>query len=320
MPHHINTLIVGAGNMAQAYFKILQSFHIAPYVLCRSQETANTFFEKTGYKAIPGGLKNWLSQNPLNENWNVIIATPIEHLAENIIDLLNAGAKNILVEKPGFLTLEQGHKILELCNQMSAKVHIAYNRRFYSSVFEAEKIIQKDGGITSIQFEFTEWSHIIEPLKKGPLVKERWFLSNSTHVVDLAFFLGGRPQEYHFYTKGGNNWHPSATNFVGSGITDKDILFSYASNWEAPGRWAVEILTKEHRLYLKPMEKLQIQAKGSVQIQNVEIDETLDLEYKPGLYAMTKALLEKEFTRFIDIQGQINNFHLYYQMANYKDE
>ena len=35
----------------------------------------------------------------------------------------------------------------------------------------------------------------IEKLNKVPGIKENWFLGNSTHVVDLAFYLGGKPKQ-----------------------------------------------------------------------------------------------------------------------------
>lgn len=50
-----------------------------------------------------------------------------------------------------------------------------------------KKIIAEDGGITSFNFEFTEWAHVIEKLDYPREVFENWFFVNSTHVVDLAF-------------------------------------------------------------------------------------------------------------------------------------
>ena len=72
----------------------------------------------------------------------------------------------------------------------------------------------------------------------------------------------------------------------------KNALFSYHANWEAPGRWSVEILTPKHRLYFKPMETLQIQEIGSVAVNPVQIDDTLDKEFKPGLYLQVKSFLD----------------------------
>ena len=35
---------------------------------------------------------------------------------------------------------------------------------------------------------------------------------------------------------------------AGAGVTENGALFSYHANWEAPGRWSVEIMTKKRRL------------------------------------------------------------------------
>jgi len=318
MPYHIKILLVGAGNMSQAYFKVLKALEITPTVLCRSENTAQKFFDETGGQAISGGLNNWLEKNTLDESWKVIIATPVEVLYDNIIELLNHGAKDILVEKPGFISSAEGQNIIELAQKHQAKVHIGYNRRFYASVYALEDFIQKDGGLQSVQFEFTEWGHVIEKIEKGPKVKEHWFLANSTHVVDLVFFIAGIPVDYNFNTSGGLSWHPSASVFVGSGKTDKNVMFSYTSNWEAPGRWAIEFMTNQHRLYLKPMEKLNIQVKGSVAVNEFKIDDSLDIEFKPGIYKMVESFLENDYSRLVPIAKQAEFLNIYNEMANYQ--
>ena len=116
-----------------------------------------------------------------------------------------------------------------------------------------QDIIKLDAGVTSFNFEFTEWANTIEPLVKAEGIKEKWFLGNSTHVVDLAFYLGGKPKKISTFTSGSLVWHPSSSVFAGAGITDKDILFSYSANWESAGRWTVEVLTKDNKLIFEPM-------------------------------------------------------------------
>ena len=64
-------------------------------------------------------------------------------------------------------------------------------------------------------FEFTEWAHRIGPLVKAPGVKERLVLGNSTHVIDLAFYLGGLPTELNALVAGGLEWHPQWLRFRG---------------------------------------------------------------------------------------------------------
>lgn len=276
--------LVGAGPMAQDYVKVLNDIDADYLVIGRGQESANQFYKKTEVLPFTGGLDKFLKANPAKCS-HAIIAVGVEALAQTTMDLLNYGIKNILVEKPAGLNKDEIEKVAALTKEKKANVFVAYNRRFYASVFKAQEIIEQDGGVTSFNFEFTEWAHTIEPLKNAPGVKENWFLANSSHVVDLAFYLGGKPKEISSYTAGGLIWHPSASIFVGSGVSENGALFTYQANWESAGRWSVEMLTKEHRLILRPLEKLQIQKRGRSQINFVDdIDYSADEKNKPGLF------------------------------------
>ena len=137
--------------------------------------------------------------------------------------------------------------------------------------------------------------------KADPEEKKRWILHNSSHVIDLAFYLGGEPQEMYSFSKGGFEWHPNGTIFTGAGVSKNGALFSYHSNWDAPGRWGVEILTRNHRLIFRPLEKLQIQKLKSVIIEEVKLDDELDIKFKPGLYRQLIAFLEGDKSNFITI-------------------
>jgi hypothetical protein len=65
--------------------------------------------------------------------------------------------------------------------------------------------------------------------------------------------VGGTPVELATFTAGAFAWHPAASAFAGAGRTDRDVLFSYHSNWAAPGRWGLEVLTSKHRLIFRPL-------------------------------------------------------------------
>jgi len=210
-------------------------------------------------------------------------------------------------------------ELVNLSEIKKANIYIAYNRRYFASVIKAKEIIEQDGGVVSFNFEFTEWAHVIAPLKKGNDVKEKWFLSNSTHVVDLAFNIGGIPKEFSSFTNGSLDWHPSASVFCGAGISENGALFNYTANWERAGRWGVEILTKNNKLILRPMEKLQIQKRGTILETFVtDIDYSLDDNFKPGLYLQTKNFLKNNFDNMCSIKEQNNNVEIYNKIANYK--
>lgn len=302
--------IIGAGTIAQEYAKVLQALNKQYQIIGRGEEKARQVEEALGCKVITGGLDSFLSSNPVLPE-AAIVATNLGSLAPNTMTLVKFGVKRILCEKPGFLFPEECEQVAKVANNNNAEVFLAYNRRFFASVLEAERIIAEDGGLKSFNFEFTEWGHVIAKYNKPQDELSNWFYANSTHVVDLAFFLGGTPVEMINYSKDEADWH-KPINFAGAGRTDKDVLFNYQANWDAPGRWAVELLTSQHRIYLKPMEQLQLQDKGSVKVYPVEIDDYLDKVFKPGFYLETKAFLEGDYKRLCSIQQQISHVRQIY--------
>lgn len=205
------------------------------------------------------------------------------------------------------------------------QVEIAYDCRFYTSVQKLRQLVVADGGITSGVFEFTEWSHRLRDLKKAPGVKEHWLLANSTHVIDLAFaFIGlsaeGQWQAWH---GGSLIWHPAAARFHGAGMSERSIPFTFQPDWEAPGRWVVELLTRRNRYLLRPREGLKAIPLGSVDPQPIELDDSLDRQFKPGLFRQCEAFLgthpgqtDQLCSLQEHLQEQLEAFPVYYRIAD----
>lgn len=312
-----NIWLIGAGGMAQDYIKVLQGLDKKFIVIGRSEETAKKCKVNTGCEIQIGGLEQYLLLKPEICS-NAIVAVGIEKLYQTTKELLDYGVTSILVEKPGALYEWQFRELKNLVKEKNANVIIAYNRRFYASVIKAQEIIKQDGGVSSFNFEFTEWSHVIGPLLKADGVKEKWFLGNSTHVVDLAFYLGGNPKEISCFSNGSLSWHPTASNFSGAGVSENGALFNYQANWESAGRWSIEILTKKNRLIFKPMEKLQIQKRGAIsQLFDETIDYTIDEKFKPGLFLQTKNFIHNNFEGMCMIDEQFEMLSTYIKIANY---
>lgn len=294
--------IIGAGTIAQEYAKIVTALGYDYIAIGRGSEKAEIFRQALHHDVIEGGLENYIATQPELPEY-AIVATNLSSLSATCHALMDYGVRNILCEKPGFLFPEDCAAVAKKAESTHTHLYLAYNRRYFASTLAAENIITEDGGIKSFNFEFTEWGHVIEKLNKPEADLQNWFYANSTHVVDLAFFLGGIPAEWNAFAGGKLSWHTPAV-FAGAGITDNGALFSYQANWAAPGRWGVELLTAKHRLYLRPMEQLQIQEIGSVAINPVAIDDALDKQYKPGFYLETKAFLEGNTERLCTIEHQ----------------
>lgn len=311
-----NIWLVGTGSMARDYTKVLAALKCEVVAIGRSVESVEKFKAETRIPAMCGGLGEYLKTNPIVPD-AAIVAVGVEDLSAVARELIEYGVKQILLEKPGALEMEDLLALQEVAILLGAEVFIAYNRRFYTSVQEAKKRIDLDGGALSFNFEFTEWNHVIEGLKKDRRVKEAWFMANSTHVADMAFFLGGAPETIHCLHRGSLDWHKASARFAGAGVSSGDVLFSYTANWDAPGRWSVEILTKSYRFIFKPLEALQVVHKGQVVVEDVPIDDELDRSFKPGLYCQVREFLNGKTEQLCGLDYQLKMFAIYNQMAGY---
>jgi len=310
----MHILLVGAGAMAIEYSKVLDDLKVNYTVLGRGEESARVFEKETGKKIIKGGLESKYEE--IRENpTHAIITSTLESLESNAIFVLKKGIKNVLIEKPGAVNPAGLESIEALSNMMGSRTFIGYNRRFYSSVLKAEELIEEDGGLSSFIFEFTELSHKIEKIKKTEFQLNNWFIGNSTHVLDTAFYFGGKPKEFSSFISGGIHWHPHASVYVGAGVTEKEIPFSYHANWSAPGSWKLELLTKKNRYIFRPFEKLHVQRLGSFEINEIDIDDKLDIAYKPGLYGQVNAFLYSYHSnRLLSVQESYQMMKCYFKM------
>jgi len=312
-------LVVGSGFMAAEYLKVLAFLKKDVVVVGRGEEKINLLkIEFPQFTYYIGGLEGFI-QNRSDLPEYAINTTNIDQLKSTTCLLLKAGINNILVEKPGDIYVDGLREIADLASTNNSNVLIAYNRRFYSSVIALMKEATADGGVTSAHFEFTEWVHTIDAEHYNKEVLKKWIISNSSHVIDTVFAIIGFPKILNPYVQGQNNlsWHPSGTIFTGSGISEQNKPFTYHSNWEGPGRWAIEINTNKRKFYLKPMEKLQQQLKGSVQVNDVEVDDKLDIDFKPGLFLQTQYFLKQQFEGFQTIHGQLIATEEYDKMGGY---
>lgn len=316
----MSVLLVGSGNMSTEYLKVLNSLSVNTVVVGRSKKNVDKLAAKfPEYRFIDGGLNAYLQKNSGTIPEMVIVAVNIAQLQDCAIQLLKAGVKKMLIEKPGALNSEGLEAINKLSKEQGAQVYIAYNRRFYNSISTLVSLAEKEGGIQSVHFEFTEWPHMIDTNFFSRPELERWILSNSTHVIDTVFHLIGKPSTLytHVSKDKGVEWHPSGAIFAGMGISDRKIPFTYHSNWESAGRWAIEVMTNHNRYYLKPMEKLAVQKKGTIALEEYQLQGEEDVNYKPGLYQMIQAFVSGKKTVLCSLAEHIQHFNNYKTIAGY---
>lgn len=302
-------VLIGTGYMGLEYAKVLKAQGIDFTAVGRGQRSAQAFQQQIGITPSTGGADQFLSISKDSFS-KAIVAVSGDQLGKVVLALIKKGVKSILVEKPGGLDQKEIRQILIAAHKHSLKVFIAYNRRFYSSVIEAQKIIAKDSGALSFHFEFNEPGYKIPQLEDSKKIQQNWLLHNSTHVIDLAFFLCGSPKTLSTHTSGFLSCCRSSAIFTGFGVSTNEAPFTYHANWLAPGRWGLEIMTKNHRLIFRPMEKLKAQKHGSFEIIDINIDDKLDTEFKPGIYREVQSFLEDEHS-LCEIEKQVENLKWY---------
>ncbi len=317
----MDILILGSGYMANEYLKVLSNTKFKVLVIGRSEKKIDDL--KKNYPNVfffSGGIQNFLmSGEKLPEICFNCVS--IENLFETTISLINNNVKKILVEKPGSLNVEHLKSMQKAALDFDADVYIGYNRHFYSSVQKLKECCYNDGGITSLNFEFTEWIHTINEKDYSKESLQKWMMSNSSHVIDLVFHLIDYPKDLYCIQGGKDNisWHKSGSIFVGCGISNQNIPFSYHSNWESSGRWSIEISTYIGRYLLMPMEILQFKKKGTINYIEIEIDDKLDKDFKHGVFNQINSFLNNEFKNLVSLEDQIKNIIYINKIAGYLD-
>ncbi|MFH1091952.1 MAG: Gfo/Idh/MocA family oxidoreductase [Pseudomonadota bacterium] len=262
-------LIIGAGWMARQYGQALKSLGVSDMsFLARSESSAAACAGEFNGRGRWGGYKECLPAcKPCDLT---IIATPIHELKSAALEAMACGQKNILVEKPGSLYSSEFPAWEKEAELSGARVRLAFNRLCYPNLWKLRELIDQDGGISSCRYTFTELISSINFNKENEDVYQRWGIANSLHVIGLAHALIGLPVEMCSYRRGGLDWHPVASKFVGAGVTDQGVHFSYLADWDSAGRWGVEIMTPEYAYRLMPLEKLFRCRRGSFDWEPVE--------------------------------------------------
>lgn len=314
-------LVVGGGEMGRAHAKALAALLPGRVAVWAPSVRNRQLVLDEGAQFVGGqGLEAAVAAF---QPTHAVVAAPVEELPVVTRTLLALGLRALLIEKPAVLDVQSGRALQAAASEAGASIGVAYNRRFYAAVRTARAMIKKSGeSLTSIGFEFTEWSHVIEGLtNQSELTKARWLLANSMHVIDMALFSCGlpRPEASTFIHAGSLPWHPSAAIFAGAGLTADGTPFSYSANWDAPGRWGVEWITPSTRYIFRPMEKLQVMRRGSVAIEEIALIDDLDQRFKPGVYLQDQAFLTGQADLIPDLGQAVALTELANKMAGYPD-
>lgn len=290
-------LLVGAAWMANEYCKALQALGISDVtILSQSLERSGLLGETYGFEVLDGGYEK---RFPELGNFDLVILSLPEHECMSALDLaIQHGQHQILVEKPGSL---YSHRLQEAHTRVgNARVRVAYNRVTYPNYWMLADRLKAEGGATSVHYMITELVHTI-PFGNNPVdFYERWGCANTLHVISMVHALVGMPVDWQAYQNGGFDWHPSGDRFHGAGITDQDCLFSYQGDWTSPGRWGVEVHTRENSYRMIPMEQLHVCPVGQFEYEHLPCELPYP-EVKQGVAEQLAVMLDPSLERDVPL-------------------
>ncbi|MBI4620255.1 MAG: Gfo/Idh/MocA family oxidoreductase [Desulfobacterales bacterium] len=294
-----SVLILGGGKMGKEFSNALLAMNIHNFtIITANGRTAMECRSAFECRIMNGGYQANVLKGDVYDL--VIIATPVHELIPAVRHVISCGNTNILVEKPCSVYSSELRALASELEDSGVRVRVGYNRRTYPNLWKLKELAKIDGGITSCRYTFTEILRTIIFDNNHPDAYERWGITNSLHVISTAHFLIGMPNELSRYLIGGLSWHPIASRFVGAGLTEKDILFSYLADWDSAGRWGIEIMTPQNAYRLVPLEKLFCCPKSSFEWELVETTSAFP-DVKQGIAEEVAIMLYPEMEKTIPL-------------------
>ncbi|MFQ6026875.1 MAG: Gfo/Idh/MocA family oxidoreductase [Dehalococcoidia bacterium] len=291
--------VVGYGYMGRHYLQTLQALGVKRIHVCSRSEASVADLKGTeGVTVVSGGYQKW-EVNPLPGELG-IVCCPTADLVGAARHLAAGGFRKLLIEKPISLQSRQIESLAELLQQQEVDAACAYNRVSYPSFIEAKFRAQEEGGITSCSYAFTEFVDRIGPGSFPDAELARWGVANSLHVIGMAHGLIGLPQSWNGHRSGAVSWHPTGAIFVGSGISEQGIPFSYHADWGSKGRWSVEIHTPVVSYSLCPLEKLYRKETATGAWEEVPVG-AFDPELKAGIAEQVATMLISDRPKIIPL-------------------
>lgn len=187
----IKTILVGFGFSANTFhlpfLQAIDSFEVCGVVSSRPDEVHAQLPEVPVYATLDEALQADASL--------YVITTPSHLHKEMIVACLEAG-KDVLVEKPAFLTTEEGNELMALEEKTGQVVNVYQNRRYDGDFLTIKSLLDSN--------ELGDWKVVESRFDRfRPNVRDRWrenagpgsgiLFDLGSHLIDQMLALFGKP-------------------------------------------------------------------------------------------------------------------------------
>jgi predicted dehydrogenase len=177
-----------------------------------------------------------------DDGWDVaVVAVPPEATVA-VVTLLAERGRPLLVEKPGGLHPDD----LAPLEPYADHLLFGYNRRFYAPVHAAARHLDEHGPAV---IELVLPDRV--PGAPGDVPRERQFLSNSTHGLDLLLHLVGPVEVHAAWAIPGSD---GPTALVASATSGRGDLVQLTAAWNTPDNFRCTFSWPGVRYELRPFE------------------------------------------------------------------
>jgi predicted dehydrogenase len=288
--------IIGLGNIARKHAEVALAFKEAGLVagVKRDPESGRSFCREHSIPNYFPSTKDLLDWGQFDA---AIVCCGHHHTVELAKAVLST-SKPCLIEKPVGFSAAETASVLAAAEAGGTWGMVAVNRRFYSVVNQAKRLIEEAGDLRSIRVEHTEWMHQAEGWGLSDDLLDRYLYINGIHLIDTMCYLAGLPVESRAVVRhfpGRRNAYDAIFRF-GSGAVGH-----YSGQWYAPGRWALDLCAEDLRITFPTMEQAVIHRTGFEPVA-MEPD-PVDEKFKPGFYRQMQAFLARAGGTVRDVEG-----------------
>lgn len=273
--------IIGLGNIAARHMEVLHDLKDVEVVgaVNRTEEKGIKFCRKWGigkFFTSVEGLNNWGGFEA------ALVCVSMENTVSTAKAIMDTG-RPCLIEKPLGFSAEEASVLPQAAALAGTWGMVAVNRRFYSNINKAKKIIATAGGLRSILIEHTEWMHQRLTWGFKEEIFKKYLYANGIHLVDTMCYLAGIPIEIVAKQRAFEDFRNAYDALF---IFDNGAVGHYSAQWYSPGRWSIDLSAKDVRIVFHNLETAVVRRTDEAE-QNIDLDE-IDITYKPGFYAQMR--------------------------------
>jgi predicted dehydrogenase len=285
--------------MGREYLKALNAIGVGHVRVCSlSSESLGNPELFPNVEIISGGFE--LLNVAAEPTELAVVATPTDSLIRATDKLVSLGFRHLLVEKPIALDSGSIDRLKERMALADVDARCAHNRLSYPSFVEVASRSAEEGGITSCSYAFTEMVKPDWPDRFPAEELEHWGIANSLHVIGMAHGLIGLPAHWQGFRQGKVKWHPAGEVFVGAGVSQNGIPFSYHADWGSKSRWAIEVHTRHTSYRLCPIEKAFYKTQATADWSEIPLT-TVTSDVKAGIVEQVAAMLDPAIADIVHI-------------------